>query len=152
MYANDPLQDMVTKSTGFKQSSIMEIHSIAGVPFDKIVVGKPLSAVTASNGWALLTCHCLSNSGCSGMMDAATLKGCLANAKAQGWNGGVMIWEWALVNSLDIALPHLLLLPPASPLSPPCSRSHFPAAPTLLMLYRCREHKRSSRRWYDKEY
>ena len=106
---------MVTKSTGFKQSSIMEIHSIAGVPFDKIVVGKPLSAVTASNGWALLTCHCLSNSGCSGMMDAATLKGCLANAKAQGWNGGVMIWEWALVNSLDIALP--LATPCKSPLS-----------------------------------
>lgn len=71
---------LVYKSGGsWPSTSVMEINSYAGVPLDKIVIGKPLDSGDAANGY----------------IDAATLSKCAAEAQTQGWNGGVMFWEWA---------------------------------------------------------
>jgi hypothetical protein len=37
-------------------------------------------------------------------IDAATLSKCASEAQTQGWNGGIMFWEWADVSQakLDI--------------------------------------------------
>ncbi|KAI0315995.1 glycoside hydrolase [Amylostereum chailletii] len=58
-------------------SSVFEIAA-NGVPTDKIVIGKPASAGDAVSGY----------------VDAAILAGCMAQAKAKGWNAGVMAWEY----------------------------------------------------------
>ena len=52
---------------------------------NKLVIGKPGSAADATNGF----------------MDPATLGTCVAQAKAQGWNAGIMAFE---VRSLLFAL------------------------------------------------
>ena len=59
-------------------TSIMEINSSAGVPLSKIVLGKPNDAGAADNGY----------------MDPSTLGQCVSQAQSQGWNGGVMFWEY----------------------------------------------------------
>ena len=48
-----------------------------GVDLDKLVIGKPATASDASNGF----------------IDPETLAGCVAQAKDQGWDAGVMVWE-----------------------------------------------------------
>lgn len=57
-------------------SSVFEIAK-SGVPLDKIVIGKPATASDATNG----------------VMDPVALSQCVSQAKASGWNGGVMFWE-----------------------------------------------------------
>ncbi|KAI0049520.1 glycoside hydrolase family 18 protein [Auriscalpium vulgare] len=70
--------NLLTKSGGsFPSSSVFEINA-AGVPLSKIVIGKPATAGTASNGF----------------MSTSTLAGCVSTAKSQGWNAGVMTWEF----------------------------------------------------------
>jgi len=59
-------------------TSVFEINSYAGVPLDKIVIGKPLDAGAATNGY----------------MSASDLAQCVIMAENQGWNGGCMFWEW----------------------------------------------------------
>ena len=62
----------------------MQINSYAGVPLDKIVIGKPNDQGAADNGY----------------MDPSDLATCVSQAQKQGWNGGVMFWEWAGVSAL----------------------------------------------------
>ena len=64
----------------------MEINSYAGVPLNKIVIGKPLDAGKASNGYT----------------DPALLHQCVYQARQQGWNGGIMFWEWTSVSSISL--------------------------------------------------
>jgi len=45
---------------------------------NKLVIGKPLSPNGAANGY----------------MEPGLLKDCVAQAKKQGWNAGVMYWEY----------------------------------------------------------
>ncbi|WVQ96121.1 hypothetical protein IAU59_003223 [Kwoniella sp. CBS 9459] len=59
-------------------TSVFEINSYAGVPLNKIVIGKPLDEGAASNGF----------------VDPSVLNTCVSEAQAKGWNGGVMFWEW----------------------------------------------------------
>ena len=59
-------------------TSVMGIHSHTGMPLNKIVIGKPLDSGAAANGY----------------MDGATLASCVSLARSQGWNAGVMFWEW----------------------------------------------------------
>ncbi|EIW79362.1 glycoside hydrolase family 18 protein [Coniophora puteana RWD-64-598 SS2] len=66
-----------TSSSTFPNSALFQINK-AGVPLDKIVIGKPATAGDASTGY----------------MPAATLATCLQQAKAKSWNGGVMVWEY----------------------------------------------------------
>ncbi|CDO78090.1 Glycoside Hydrolase Family 18 protein [Trametes cinnabarina] len=59
-------------------SAVFEIAA-SGVNLNKIVIGKPgLSAGDASNGY----------------IAPATLAGCVEQAKAKGWDAGVMVWEF----------------------------------------------------------
>ncbi|CAD6569884.1 MAG: hypothetical protein TREMPRED_005496 [Tremellales sp. Tagirdzhanova-0007] len=70
---------LITDSGGeWPSTSVMEINSYAGVPLEKIVIGKPLDPGAADNGY----------------MDPSTLNQCVAQAQALGWNAGVMFWEW----------------------------------------------------------
>ncbi|OCF46041.1 hypothetical protein I317_00129 [Kwoniella heveanensis CBS 569] len=59
-------------------TSVFEINSYAGVPLNKVVIGKPLDEGAASNGF----------------IDPSVLNTCVTEAQAKGWNAGVMFWEW----------------------------------------------------------
>ncbi|WWC92982.1 uncharacterized protein L201_007946 [Kwoniella dendrophila CBS 6074] len=59
-------------------TSVFEINSSAGLPLDKIVIGKPLDEGAAANGF----------------VDPSILHKCVSQAQAKGWNAGVMFWEW----------------------------------------------------------
>nr|XP_019043356.1 hypothetical protein I302_07931 [Kwoniella bestiolae CBS 10118]OCF22286.1 hypothetical protein I302_07931 [Kwoniella bestiolae CBS 10118] len=63
-------------------TSVFEINSSAGLPLDKIVIGKPLDEGAAANGF----------------IDASLLAKCVSQAQAKGWNAGVMFWEWTTVS------------------------------------------------------
>ena len=68
---------LLTSSGGaFPGSSLFEIPK-NGIPLNKLVIGKPATAADASNGF----------------MDPATLGSCVKQAKAKGWNAGVMVWQ-----------------------------------------------------------
>ena len=77
----------MTKSGGsWPATSVMEINSFAGVPLNKIVIGKPLDTGAADNGY----------------MSPSSLATCVKQGQNLGWNGGVMFWEWT---SVCISLP-----------------------------------------------
>ncbi|KAF4592986.1 hypothetical protein EYR38_008693 [Pleurotus pulmonarius] len=63
-------------SSTWPKSSVFEIAA-SGIPLSKIVIGKPAAAGDANNGF----------------MSTSTLASCLSQAKNQGWNGGVMVWQ-----------------------------------------------------------
>ncbi|KAJ7043634.1 glycoside hydrolase family 18 protein [Mycena alexandri] len=68
---------LTTSSSTWPKTALFQIAA-SGVPLSKLVIGKP-----AGTG-----------DGNSGFMDASTLATCVAQAKAQGWNGGAMVWEY----------------------------------------------------------
>ena len=65
-----------TSGGAFPGTALLEIPK-NGIPLDMLVIGKPATAADASNGF----------------MDPATLGTCVKEAKAKGWNGGVMVWQ-----------------------------------------------------------
>jgi chitinase len=68
----------------FPGTSVAEIHA-AGVPLEKIVVGKPVTMADAGNGY----------------VEPATLGGWFRQAASElGWNGGLMGWQWGEKNTL----------------------------------------------------
>lgn len=70
---------LITDSgSSWPSTSVFEINSYAGVPLNKIVIGKPLDSGAADNGY----------------MSPSTLATCVAQAQSKGWNAGVMFWEW----------------------------------------------------------
>ncbi|PIL36453.1 hypothetical protein GSI_00142 [Ganoderma sinense ZZ0214-1] len=74
---------LLTKSGGaFPGSSLFEIPK-HGIPLSKLVIGKPATSADASNGY----------------MSPATLGSCVKKAKAKGWNGGVMVWQYPHANA-----------------------------------------------------
>ncbi|KAM5534681.1 hypothetical protein V8D89_011693 [Ganoderma adspersum] len=76
LYTN--CEGLLTKSGGaFPGSSVFEIQK-NGVDLKKLVIGKPGSAADATNGF----------------MSAATLATCVKQAKAKGWNAGLMFFEF----------------------------------------------------------
>ncbi|KJA28077.1 glycoside hydrolase family 18 protein [Hypholoma sublateritium FD-334 SS-4] len=66
-----------TSSSTWPQTAVFQIAA-SGVPMSKIVIGKPATSSEASNGF----------------MSTSTLAGCLQQAKARGWTGGAMVWQW----------------------------------------------------------
>ncbi|KDN50379.1 glycoside hydrolase family 18 protein [Tilletiaria anomala UBC 951] len=62
-------------------SSLFQINSLAGVPLERLVIGKPAIREDADNQG-------------SGYMDASTLGECIKQAKAQNYSGSVMLWEY----------------------------------------------------------
>ncbi|PIL36385.1 hypothetical protein GSI_00073 [Ganoderma sinense ZZ0214-1] len=76
MYAD--CAGLLTSSGGsFPGSSLFEIPQ-HGIPLNKLVIGKPATGADASNGF----------------MSPAALGSCVKQAKAKGWNGGVMVWQF----------------------------------------------------------
>jgi chitinase len=73
-------------TTYFPGTSVFEMSS-NGVELDKIVIGKPINAGAAANGY----------------MDTSTLSSCVKQAQAQGWNAGVMYWEYDNVGAFGLA-------------------------------------------------
>jgi len=70
---------LLTKSINWPHASVFEIAA-NGVPLDKLVIGKPAAASGDAN---------------NGYMDpATTLHDCVTQAKAQGWNAGLMTWQY----------------------------------------------------------
>ncbi|KAL1413211.1 hypothetical protein Q8F55_000963 [Vanrija albida] len=67
-------------STSWPYTSIGELHSHAGIPLNKLVIGKPLIPSGANSGY----------------MTPSALGQCVAQGKASlgGWPGSVMFWEW----------------------------------------------------------
>ncbi|KAI1792601.1 glycoside hydrolase [Ganoderma leucocontextum] len=81
LYAN--CEGLLTTSGGaFPGTSLFEIPK-HGVPLNKLVIGKPATAADASNGF----------------IDPATLGTCVKQAKAKGWNAGVMVWQFPHADS-----------------------------------------------------
>ncbi|GLB41933.1 putative glycosyl hydrolase 18 family protein [Lyophyllum shimeji] len=68
---------LTASSSTWPQSAVFQIGA-NGVPFSKIVIGKPATTSDANNGY----------------MSTSTLATCLQQAKNQGWNGGVMVWQY----------------------------------------------------------
>lgn len=69
---------LFNSGNSFPESSVFETNTAAGVPLEKIVIGKPINSGAAANGY----------------MDPSTLNDCVNQAKANGWNAGVMYWEF----------------------------------------------------------
>ncbi|KAF8202262.1 glycoside hydrolase [Pholiota molesta] len=68
---------LTTSSSTWPQSALFQIAN-SGVPLSKLVIGKPGIASDASNGF----------------ISTSILAGCVEQAKNQGWNAGVMVWEF----------------------------------------------------------
>jgi len=70
--------NLLTTSGGtYPGSSLFEIAA-NGVSLDKLVIGKPGNSGDADDGY----------------IAPATLAGCVEQAKSQGWDAGVMVWEF----------------------------------------------------------
>jgi chitinase len=67
---------LTQSSSAWPKTSLFEIAA-SGVSQDKLIIGKPATQSDATNGY----------------IDPSTLAGCVSQAKNQGWNGGVMVWE-----------------------------------------------------------
>lgn len=97
-------QTLLTDSgSEWPSTSVFEINAYAGVPLDKIVIGKPLEPSSASNGYVFffVDVHMFvfqANEDRS-YMSASDLHQCVSEAKEKGWNAGVMFWEWSEVSA-----------------------------------------------------
>ncbi|ORY50317.1 glycoside hydrolase, partial [Rhizoclosmatium globosum] len=75
----DTCQTLLNQSGGdWPGTSLFEIAA-SGVPLNKLVIGKPITAAGAAN---------------TGYTDPATLASCVAQAKAKGWDAGVFGWQY----------------------------------------------------------
>ncbi|KAI0766605.1 glycoside hydrolase family 18 protein [Trametes elegans] len=68
---------LTSSSSAVPNSAVFQIIA-SGVPANKVVIGKPANTGDASSGY----------------MAPATLAGCVAQAKSQGWTSGVSTWEY----------------------------------------------------------
>ncbi|WOO79951.1 Endochitinase 4 [Vanrija pseudolonga] len=75
-------------STQWPGVAIQQLHEQQGIPYDKLVLGKPISTAAQNNG---------------GYMDPSALAQCVAQGKALGWPGSVMFWQWsASINAAQV--------------------------------------------------
>ncbi|KAJ6591531.1 glycoside hydrolase family 18 protein [Mycena vulgaris] len=68
---------LAQSSSQWPQTALFQIAA-NGVPLEKLVLGKPATNASASDGY----------------ISPSTLAGCLQTAKNGGWNGGVSVWEF----------------------------------------------------------
>jgi chitinase len=69
---------LFTKSSStWPDTSVFQIAA-AGVTLEKLVIGKPATSADASNGY----------------MSTSILAQCVENAYQEGWDAGVMVWEF----------------------------------------------------------
>ncbi|KLO18244.1 glycoside hydrolase family 18 protein [Schizopora paradoxa] len=69
---------LLTQSSSTWPNSALFQIAASGISLDKLVIGKPANTGDASNGY----------------IAPATLAGCVEQAKAKGWDAGVMVWEF----------------------------------------------------------
>ncbi|KZS88861.1 glycoside hydrolase family 18 protein [Sistotremastrum niveocremeum HHB9708] len=69
---------LYTSQNDFPHTSVFEINQHAGVPLNRLVIGKPATSGDADGGY----------------MDPGTLAKCLNEAKSSGWSAGAMFWEF----------------------------------------------------------
>ncbi|PPR08139.1 hypothetical protein CVT24_012353 [Panaeolus cyanescens] len=77
---------LTASSSTWPQTAVFQLVS-SGIPASKIVIGKPATKADGTNAW----------------VSASVMADCLRQAKKQGWNGGVMAWEYPRANSTWIA-------------------------------------------------
>ncbi|CAO3662453.1 unnamed protein product [Umbelopsis vinacea] len=83
----DTCTTLLTQSGGaFPGTSLFEIIN-SGVDSSKLLIGKPATPAGATN---------------TGYMDPSALATCLSQAKSQGWDAGVMLWQYTLDTSGSI--------------------------------------------------
>jgi len=105
---------LLTASTAtYPKTSVFEIHATAGVPLDKLVIGKPGTTADANNGY----------------IDPNTLAGCMAQAKGQGWNAGAMVWQFPNVDTAWITTVRSQAWPVGGGGSPPAPAPSSAQAP-----------------------
>ncbi|KAF9223962.1 glycoside hydrolase family 18 protein [Gyrodon lividus] len=68
---------LTASSPTWPKTAVFQL-SAAGVTLNKIVIGKPATSTDASNGY----------------MSPSTLANCLGTAVGEGWNAGVMVWQY----------------------------------------------------------
>ncbi|KAH8110972.1 chitinase [Phellopilus nigrolimitatus] len=68
---------LMQSSSTWPKSSLFEIAA-SGIDQNKLIIGKPATAADATNGY----------------IAPATLATCLQQAKAKGWSGGAMVWQY----------------------------------------------------------
>ncbi|KAG1740045.1 glycoside hydrolase family 18 protein [Suillus lakei] len=68
---------LTTSSSTFPNTALFQIAA-AGVSLDKLVIGKPATTADANNGY----------------MNTTLLAQCVDSAYQQGWDAGVMVWEF----------------------------------------------------------
>lgn len=75
-------QELFVHSTGsFPGTAVKNIHEDAGVPLEKIVIGKPVGPGDATN---------------TGLVDALSLGQWAAQGRQElGWEAGIMTWQYA---------------------------------------------------------
>ncbi|KAJ3015597.1 UNVERIFIED_CONTAM: hypothetical protein HDU68_012653 [Siphonaria sp. JEL0065] len=79
--AYDTCETLFYASGGvFPGTSVFEIAA-NGVPLNKIVIGKPITRAGVVN---------------TGFMEAVDMAACIADARGNGWNAGVMGWQYGL--------------------------------------------------------
>ncbi|KAF5350238.1 hypothetical protein D9758_007839 [Tetrapyrgos nigripes] len=86
---------LTTSSSTWPNSAVFQIASNSGVPLNKIVIGKPATSGDANNGF----------------IPTSTLATCVNQAKSQGWNAGVMVWEYPDATSSWIQAVRALAFP-----------------------------------------
>ncbi|KAM5540643.1 hypothetical protein V8D89_005674 [Ganoderma adspersum] len=73
---------LTASSSTWANTALFQIIA-SGVPASKLVIGKPATSADATTGY----------------MAASTLASCISQAKNQGWNGGVMSWQYPHADS-----------------------------------------------------
>lgn len=68
---------MTASSSAWPNTALFQIVA-SGVSRNKLLIGKPATAGDASNGYT----------------DPGTLATCVSQAVSQGWQGGIMVWEF----------------------------------------------------------
>ncbi|KZP00464.1 glycoside hydrolase family 18 protein [Calocera viscosa TUFC12733] len=68
---------LTTSDSTYPDTALFQINA-AGVTLDKLVIGKPANSADATTGY----------------MDPGTLATCVETAQSDGWDAGVMTWEY----------------------------------------------------------
>ncbi|KAG1752140.1 glycoside hydrolase family 18 protein [Suillus lakei] len=86
---------LLTTSSSMQPNTALFQIAAAGIPLDKLVIGKPATDVDASNGY----------------MDPPMLAQCVDNAVQQGWNAGIMVCQFPDAVSTWITTVRVLAFP-----------------------------------------
>jgi chitinase len=102
---------LTASSSTWPNTAVFQLAA-SGVALNKIVIGKPATTADANNGY----------------IDPNTLATCLQQAKAQGWSGGAMFWQFPHATTSWIAAVRALSWPVSGGSPPPPSTTITPTS------------------------